>query len=59
MEQGPEPSSQTPPERKYDRSGFYPEDGKAFRVWALLGWLLGVVVLLAGASALLNFMLLE
>ena len=59
MEKTPEPSSQTPPEREYDRSGFYPEDGKAFRVWALLGWLMGVVVFLAVASALLNYLLLD
>ena len=45
-------------ERQYDRSGFYPGEGKAFRIWALLGWLTAVVVLLAGVSALLNFVLL-
>ena len=47
------------PEREYDRTGLYPANGKAFRIWALLGWLVGVVVVLAGVSALLNFILLE
>jgi hypothetical protein len=45
------------PEREYDKSGFYTE-GKSFRIWALLAWLTGAVVVLAVASALLNIILL-
>ena len=45
-------------EREYELSGLYPENGKAFRVWALLGWLAGIVVFLAGAAAVLDLMLL-
>jgi hypothetical protein len=47
-----------PPEREYDRSGFYTEEGKSFRIWALLAWLSGTIVVLAAISALLNFILL-
>tara|TARA_R110000824_G_scaffold318073_1_gene505181 strand:- start:619 stop:783 length:165 start_codon:yes stop_codon:yes gene_type:complete len=51
--------SQKPtPEREYDRSGFYPENGKSFRIWALLAWLSGTIIVLALVSALLNFILL-
>lgn len=46
-------------EREYERSGLYPENGKAFRIWALLAWLAGVVAFLAGASAVLNWWLLD
>ncbi len=46
------------PEREYDKSGFYNEEGKSFRIWALLAWLTGTVVVLAGISALLNIILL-
>lgn len=50
--------SQKPaPDREYDRSGFYPENGKSFRIWALLAWLGGTIIFLALVSALLNFML--
>ncbi len=46
--------------RQYDRTGFYPGEGegKPFRVWALLGWNLLVVVLVAIAAAVLNLLLL-
>lgn len=47
-----------PAEREYDRSGFYTEEGKSFRIWALLAWLLGIVAFLAAASAILNFIML-
>lgn len=47
------------PAREYDRTGFYPENGKPFRIWALLGWNLGVIVLIAIAAAVLNFVLLD
>jgi hypothetical protein len=52
---GPEP---TVAPREYDRSGLYPEEGKAFRLWAILGWNLLVVALLAAAAAALNLILL-
>jgi hypothetical protein len=45
-------------EREYEKSGCYPEDGKPFRVWALLGWLTLLIVALAGVAALLNIWLL-
>jgi hypothetical protein len=41
-------------EREYEKSGCYPAQGKAFRVWALLGWLTLLIVALAGVAALLN-----
>ena len=47
------------PEREYEKSGMYPPEGKAFRLWALLGWLTGVIVVLAIVSALLNIILLR
>lgn len=56
------PAAQAEPEsteREYERSGLYPENGKAFRIWALLAWLAGVIVVLAGVSALLNWWLLD
>lgn len=55
----PETDTAPPAYREYDRSGLYPSGGgKAFRIWALLGWLAGVIVVLAGVSALLNILLL-
>jgi hypothetical protein len=45
-------------EREYEQSGCYPEGGKPFRVWALLGWLTLLIVALAGVAALLNIWLL-
>ena len=54
----PEDTHSTP-EREYEKSGMYPAKGKAFRLWALLGWLTAVIVALAAVSALLNFILLE
>ena len=42
-------------EREYERSGMYPERGKPYRLWGLLGFLLLVVVFMAGASAVLNY----
>tara|TARA_R100000700_G_C3037506_1_gene63157 strand:- start:87 stop:251 length:165 start_codon:yes stop_codon:yes gene_type:complete len=46
-----------PPEREYEKSGFYPDNDKPFRIWALLAWLGGTIVFLAAVSALLNFIL--
>ena len=43
--------------RRYEKSGCYPEQGRPFRLWALLGGLLLVIVVLAAVSALLNFIL--
>lgn len=53
-------SSDTPPtkpKREYERSGMYPKEGKQFRMFALLGWLAVVVVLIVAVAALLDFML--
>lgn len=44
--------------REYEKSGLYPENGKPFRILALLGWLGAIVVCLAGAAAILNNVLL-
>ena len=46
-----------PAPRAYDRTGLYPPGGKAFRVWALLAWLAGVVTVLGIISAILNAIL--
>ena len=43
--------------RRYEKSGCYPDQGRPFRLWALLGGLLLVIVVLAAVSALLNFIL--
>lgn len=45
-------------QREYDKTGFYPENGKPFRIWALLGWNLAIIVVIACAAAALNFILL-
>jgi hypothetical protein len=42
--------------REYEKSGLYPENAKPFRIFALLGWLATVVVLMAVAAAILDFM---
>lgn len=44
--------------REYDKTGCYPAEGKQFRIWALLGWLTLLIAVLAGISAVLNFVLL-
>jgi|GEM_PF-576623 hypothetical protein len=44
--------------RKYETTGCYPDNGKSFRMWALFGWLTGVMVALAAAAALLNYIFL-
>lgn len=53
-----EPSG-TPPSREFDRTGFYPPQGKAFRVWALLAWNIGIIVALAAIAALINYLVLD
>ncbi|MDR2213164.1 MAG: hypothetical protein LBE21_06025 [Pseudomonadales bacterium] len=45
-------------QREYDKTGFYPPEGKAFRVWALLAWLAAVIVALVLVSMLINIMVL-
>ena len=52
-----QPENQPPP-REYEKSGLYPRNGKAFRLWGLLGFLTLVIAILAGVSAILNFWLL-
>lgn len=52
----PAPADQS--ERQYEKSGLYPEDSKPFRIYALLGWLLGIVVFIAASSAVLDRILL-
>jgi hypothetical protein len=47
-----------PPVREYEQSGLYPKDGKPFRLWALLGGLILLVLALAGVAVLLNLLLL-
>jgi hypothetical protein len=44
----------SPEQRAYEASGCYPAEGKAFRLWALIGWLTLVIVALAAAAAVLN-----
>lgn len=46
-----------PPKREYERSGMYVKDGKSFRIVALLVWLAGAVVVMAGTAALLDYLL--
>ena len=51
--------SNAKPEREYEQSGLYPENGKPFRIFALLGWLAGIVVFMLVAAAVLDMLLLE
>ncbi len=44
-------------DREYESSGLYPKEGKPFRLVALLLALTGVVIFLAVAAAVLNFVL--
>lgn len=48
------PAAGATSQRTYEQSGLYPAEGKAFRLWALLGWLTLVIVGLAVAAAILN-----
>lgn len=54
-----EPQKNHQAEREYEKSGLYPENDKPFRIIALLGCIVGVVVLLAIAAAVLDLTLLE
>jgi hypothetical protein len=47
------------PKREYEQSGMYPENDKPFRIFALLGWLAGIVVFMLVAAAVLDLILLE
>lgn len=53
------PQKNQQPEREYEKSGLYPENEKPFRIIALLGFIVGIVVLLAVAAAVLDLTLLE
>lgn len=46
-------------QREYEQSGCYPEQGKPFRIMALLAWLSAVIVVLAGVAAILNMLILD
>ena len=46
-----------PAGREYERSGLYPKNGKPFRVLALLGVIVAVIVALAGISALIDMLI--
>ncbi len=58
LEQSAEQSA-SQEEREYEKSGLYPDNGKPFRLYALLGWLFGIVVFMAAAAAILDTILLE
>lgn len=43
--------------REYERSGLYPDgQGKPFRIYALLGVLLLVILFMAGAAAVVDWL---
>lgn len=44
-------------QRQYEKSGLYPKEDKPFRLLALLLGLTAVVIFLATAAAVLNFVL--
>lgn len=46
------------PEREYEKTGLYPEGEKPFRLYALLGWLFGIIVFIAASAAVLDRILL-
>jgi hypothetical protein len=52
------PNDNKPPVREYEQSGLYPKHGKPFRIWALLGGLMLVILALAGVAALINILVL-
>ncbi|MDO8907177.1 MAG: hypothetical protein Q7W55_01625 [Pseudohongiella sp.] len=48
------------PGREYEKSGLYPDNNeKPFRIFALLGWIVGIVVVLAVTAAVLDLTLIE
>lgn len=54
-----EPQKNQEPVREYEKSGLYPENGKSFRILALLGWIGVVVVFLAIAAGTLDYLLIQ
>lgn len=44
-------------EREYEKSGLYPNGEKPFRLFALLGFLAGVIVFIAVSAAVLDRLL--
>lgn len=54
----PPAASADQPERQFEQSGLYPEGGKSFRLYALLGWLLGIIVFIAASAVALDRILL-
>ncbi len=52
------PSSRREDSREYDQTGLNPPGEKGFRLWALLGFLAGVIVFIAIAAYALDRILL-
>jgi hypothetical protein len=46
-----------PPEREYEQSGLHPKDGKGFHLWGLLGFLAGIIALIAVSAIVLDRLL--
>lgn len=46
-----------PEDREYEKSGLYPNGEKPFRLFALLGFLAGVIVFIAVSAAVLDRLL--
>ena len=53
------PSATEDDDREYEQSGLYPPGEKPFRVVALLGSLLGVIVFIAIAAVVLDRILIQ
>lgn len=56
-ERGERPQGPDLSEREYEKSGMYPENGRPFRLWALVLSLLGVMAFIAGAAMVLDLVL--
>jgi len=53
-----QPDTSTPEaERQFEQSGLYPPGEKPFRVLALLGWLAGIIILIAVSAVVLDGLL--
>lgn len=52
--EGPNDSASKLPEREYEQSGLHPKDGKGFHLWGLLGFLAGIIALIAVAAIVLD-----
>ncbi|MEX1196779.1 MAG: hypothetical protein WEB57_02810 [Pseudohongiellaceae bacterium] len=46
----------TEQKREYEQSGLYPKQGKSFRILGLLGVLLLVILFMAGAAAIVDWL---